>query len=126
MTAIENIAWIIVIVSVIKLIILLINPGAWMNFAKKLYSKPGQLKVITLVLAIIVFYYLIQEITIIQIFATMAFLALVIVIGLASDIAPLIKKYDALIKSGNLWKQFWLYTLIWAILLIWAIKDLVM
>ena len=125
-TPVEIIALIVIAVSVIKMIVLLVNPRAWMNFAKGIYSKSGVVQFVSLILAAVVLYYLLQEITIVQVLAVVAFTVLIVLVGIAGEIGPLIKKYETIIKKGNLWKQYWLYTLIWIILLIWAAKELFM
>lgn len=124
-TAIQNIALVLIIVAIIKIVVLLIKPQAWMNFAKGIYSKPSVAKFVGLILAIIVFYYLYSAgITIIQILAVTAFVALLLMIALAGEVDSLIKKYQAMIKKGNLWKEYWLYTLLWVALLVWGLNEL--
>ena len=124
-TPVETIALVLIVISVIKIGVLLVNPKSWMNFAKNLYSKPKAFSAVALILAAIVLYYLLQSgISIVEILAVTAFVVLLISIGLAKEIGPLMKKYDAIIKKGNLWKENWLYTLIWVILLIWGIREL--
>jgi hypothetical protein len=124
-TPVEIIALIIIAISVIKIAIILVNPGAWMNFAKKIYVKPDITSIVALILGGVVLWYLLESgITIIEIFAVTAFVALLIMVGLAKEIEPLMKKYEGMVKKGNLWKEYWLYTLIWAILLAWGIKEL--
>jgi hypothetical protein len=124
-TPIEIIAWIVIIASAIKMIVLLINPVSWMNFAKKLYAKPTIVKPVAFVLAGIILYYLLAEgITIVQIMAVTAFVASLLMIGLASEAPGLMKKFDVMIKKGNIWKEYWFYSLLWIILLIWAAKEL--
>ncbi|MFH1425549.1 MAG: hypothetical protein ABIG28_02345 [archaeon] len=125
MTPIETIATIVVVVALIKMIILLANPKAWMNFTKGFYAKPGLIQVVGFILAIIVLYYLIDEgITIVQIMAVIAFVALLTIIGLAPEVKPIMKKYEAQLKKGTLWKKYWFYAIIWLILIIWATKEL--
>ena len=124
-TPVEIIALIMIVIAVIKIGVLLVKPQAWMNLAKGIYSKPNFTSIIALIFAIIVLYYLLQSgISIIQILAVTAFVALLVLIGLAKEVGPLIKKYESMIKKGNLWKENWFYTLIWIILLIWGIKEL--
>jgi len=126
-TPVEIIALIVVVLAVVKMVVLLVKPSAWMNLAKSVWAKHGVVKVVSFVLAAIVLYYLIiSGITIVQIMAVTAFVALLIMIGLASEVGPLIKKYDAMIKKGNIWKEYWLYALIWIILIVWAGKELLM
>jgi len=124
-TAVETIALVLIVIAVIKIGVLLVNPKSWMNFAKGVYSKPGVTSLGAFILAAIVLYYLIQSgISIVEILAVTAFVFLLILIGLAKEVGPLLKRYDAMIKKGNLWKEYWLYTLIWVILLIWGVKEL--
>tara|TARA_Y100000034_G_scaffold81182_1_gene97328 strand:+ start:638 stop:1027 length:390 start_codon:yes stop_codon:yes gene_type:complete len=124
-TPVENIALIMIVVGLIKMVVLLVKPKAWMNLAKKVYSKPNVTSLVALVLAAVVFYYLIQAgISVVQILAVAAFVALLIMVALAKEVGPLMKKYEVMIKKGNLWKEYWLYSLIWVILLVWGIKEL--
>ena len=93
-TAVENIALIVIVAGLIKMFVLLIKPQAWMNFAKRIYSKPQIVKFIGLILAVVVFYYLYGAgITVIEILAVTAFLALLMIIALAGEVEYLIKKY---------------------------------
>ncbi len=120
-SAIENIALIIIAISVIKLIVLTIDPKKWMNFAKSIYANPVRLKLIGTILAAVILYYLINAgITIIEIFAVMAFFASLIMIGFSNMGSELVKKF----KIKNMWKEYGYYTLLWVILLIWGIKEL--
>ncbi|MAG47131.1 hypothetical protein CL617_00875 [archaeon] len=121
---IETIAFIVILASVLKLIVLAVSPNSWMNFARKLYSKPQAVSWISLVLAVIVLYYLNQAgITILQIFAVLAFVALIIVVGMAKHIGAFISYYEEQ-GASNILKEQWLYTLIWVALLVWGIKSL--
>lgn len=124
-TSVEIIALIVIVGAVIKMLVLLVSPISWMNFAKGVYKNPKLVQVVSLVLAGIVLYYLVGAgITIVQILAVTAFVALLIMMGLATEIDYFIKKQQAMIKKGTLWKQYWLYSLIWVALLIWGIKEL--
>jgi|TARA_Y100000310_G_scaffold339052_1_gene430535 hypothetical protein len=124
-TPVEIIALIVIIAGVIKMIVLLINPKAWMNFAKSVYSKPSFTSFVALVLAAVVLWYLIQSgITIVEVLAVSAFVTLLIAVGLAKEVGPLMKKYEAMIKKDKLWKEYWLYALAWILLMAWGVKEL--
>lgn len=126
-TSVEWIALVVVILSVVKMLVLLVKPQAWMNFAKGVYGKPAVTSFVALILAAIVLYYLTQSgITIVQILAVTAFVALIIMIGLAPEVPYFIKKYQAMIKQGRLWKEYWLYALVWIALLAWGASELFM
>lgn len=124
-TSIEWIALAMIFAGVIKMLMLLVNPAAWMNFAKKLYAKPGVVKWVGLILAAVVLYYLLGAgITIVQILAVTAFVALLLMVGLANEVPYLVKKYQAMIKKGTIWRDYWLYALVWIILMAWGAKEL--
>ena len=124
MTPVEIIAAIVVIAAAIKMLVLLINPSAWMNFAKKSYAKPIVIQIIGLILAGVVLYYILPEIGIVQIMAVMAFLGALLMIGLAAQVDDLIKKYESQVKKGRMWKENGLYILVWIVLLVWTAKEL--
>ena len=107
------------------MLVLLVNPQSWMNFSKKIYSNSSAIRFVAFILGTVVLYYLVQSgMTIVQILAVTAFVALLISFGLAKEGSALIKKFEPIIKKGNLWKEYWLYTLIWVVLLIWGVKEL--
>ena len=110
-TPVEIIALILIIVATIKILVLLIKPQAWMNFAQCFYKKSVVARAIFLVLGGVIFYYLIiAGISVVEILAVAAFVSMLIGIGLASEVKPLIAKYKARIRKGKLWKEHWFYT----------------
>ncbi len=124
MIYIEIFALILIVLGLVKILVLAINPESWMNFARWIWSKPRLTQVISLILAGTVFYYLLMDLTIVQILAVMLFLALLMVVGLADEVEYFLTKYNGMIKKGKLWKHYWLYTLIWLVLLLWGLKEL--
>ena len=120
-TSVEIIALVLIAISAVKMLMLVIKPQAWMNFAKALYNKPVVMKIVGVVLGGVVLYYLVDSgMTIVQILATSAFVAMLFLVGLAEDAGAFIKKYQAQIKAGKLWKNYWFYTLLWIALLVWG------
>jgi len=122
--AVETIAAIFVLFGVLKMLFVFFSPKTWMSFAKKMYAKPKVLSFISLVLAAVVLYYLMGAgVTIIQIFAVMTFMTLLLLVGMAQYAKQIIKFYD----KKNLKKilaDMWLYVVIWIALLIWGLKEL--
>ncbi|MEX0932488.1 MAG: hypothetical protein WDZ77_00080 [Candidatus Pacearchaeota archaeon] len=125
-TPVEIIALVMIIGAAIKILMLLINPKTWMNFTKDFYSNPGLVSFGSLILAAVVLYYLLMELTIVQIVATTSFVALLVIVGMARYIPDIMKKFEDQIKKGNLWKENLLYTVIWVLLLVWAAKEIFM
>lgn len=123
LTSIEIIAAIFAILSLVKIIAILFNKKGWYNFAKSVYGNTKTTSIVFVVLAIIVFYYLLQSLTIVQIVAASAFIGLLIGIGYlaySKDMLDFMKKvYDKKI-SGWLW----VYIIIWALIMLWTIYEI--
>jgi len=117
----EIIASIIIVLSVIKLVFLFISPKSLYGFARKIYSHPNVMSISAVVLAAVVLYYLINAgITIVDIFAVMLFIVLIMVVGIskyANEMMDWVLKKDL----KNILKEMWLYILIWIVLLVWGI-----
>ncbi len=120
----EILALILIVVSVLKLIIFLVNPNYWYSFIGGVYSKPAVASFIAFILAMTVLYFLlISGVTIIEILAVCLFIALVITIGLAKYADKLIvwvKEQDIVFVL----KEVWLYTLVWLLLLAWGAGEM--
>ena len=124
-TPVEIIALVLIIIATIKMLVLIGKPMAWMNFARWIYKKPPVTKFVAAILAGVILYYLINSgMTVIHILAVSLFMAMLFVVGLAEDVAPFIKKYEAQIKAGKMWQKHWFYTLLWIALLVWGVLVL--
>ena len=124
--SIEVIAGILVVVTLIKLVVILVNKDSWLKVTETFYGKGSKRKSWSvLILALIVFYYLIQVFSIVQIMAVTLFVALLIAFGFmqfADDFMPMVRniyKKD-FFKGGML-----VYTLIWLALILWAGYELI-
>ena len=124
--SIEVIAGILIIITLIKLVVILVNKDKWLAVTEAFCGKGSRGKSwIVLVLAAIVFYYLIQVFTIVEILAVTTFVALLIAFGFmqfADDFMPMVRKMYK--------KDFWsggilLYILLWLALVLWAGYELV-
>jgi len=120
MRPVEIIALALIVFAVIKIFVLLVKPQAWMNFMKALFKKKAVAVMIGLILGGVILYYLIQELTIIQILAVIAFMAAFFMIGLAGHVSDFVRRYEREIKAGKFWKKNWFYTLLWVALLTWG------
>ena len=126
MTPVEIMALILIAVSAVKIIVILIKPSAWMNgVVKKVWAKPMLAMVISLILAGIALYYLLQELTIVQILAATLFVALLMAVGIGIYSKEMLSAAGKLMKQGIV-KKSWLYIIIWIILLGWGAKELFM
>ncbi|MBU0957991.1 MAG: hypothetical protein KKF56_04240 [Nanoarchaeota archaeon] len=122
-TTVEIFALIIAIVSAIKILVIIWNPGKWIDGVKKLYVNPVVTSVVSLILAGVVLYYLLAEVTIVQIFAVLLFVALLA----GSSLAVYSNEFFGLaskMMKGDVLKRAWLPILIWVGLIVWVLKVL--
>jgi len=122
-TTLEIMALILVIATAVKLVAVAINQKSYMNFAKKIYSKPGLAKLVFVILAAVVLYYLVQAgVDIITILAVALFVALLYAISFVNYIDDLLAKIDKV----NIWKNHMIDWIIWIALVAWGAYTLFM
>jgi len=127
MTPVEIMAFIVIVVSVLKLAFFVVSPAVWFrNVSQKFYGNPTLFMPISLILAIIGLYYLTCELSIIQIFATV----FVLMFLFAASFMPFGREMLALFEpmvsdKRTIWRKTWISVVVWAILIIWAICALV-
>lgn len=120
MAAIETLAVILALVILIKFVVILINPKSWVKLVHVMLKSKAVVSIIYLILAVIIGYYLLQSLTIVQIGAVMLFTAFLY--GLAfipfmDGILPIRK----VLQKGKIWSKAWLAIAIWAIIAIWIL-----
>ena len=119
LTAVEWIAAILIVVGIIKLLVILINKKVWMDYVVKPIYSSKLTSIIFAVLAGIILYYLLQELSIVQIVASVAFSALLMGTIFAAYSKEMLKfAEDIFRKRFSAW--IWLYSLVWLALMIWA------
>ncbi|MGE4357019.1 MAG: hypothetical protein AB7E08_00500 [Candidatus Omnitrophota bacterium] len=125
MSIIELMALIVVIFSGIKIITLLINPEFWIDkVAKKLWRNKGITIFVSLIIAVLSLLFLLKELTIVQIFATILFFMALMAISMAPYAQTLIGLISQEISRENILKKNWLSIIIWVILMIWVLLAL--
>ena len=107
----------------IKTVVVLSSPKSWLNFAKKLWKQPAVTGVVLFVLSAIVLYYLLMQLTIIQIFAVMLFFALLSGATMAPYTKEFLSMAQKLLKRSTL-RQVWYIWLIWLALVVWVLWAL--
>ncbi|MBU1864126.1 MAG: hypothetical protein KKH94_10720 [Candidatus Omnitrophica bacterium] len=119
-------AGILIIFAVIKTVVVLRNPQAWFNFAKKLYRRPPVTQAAALVLAAIVLCFLMNAgMTMIHILAVMVFIMLLMLVGMAPYGEQLINWVQGQ-DIKKMMKGMWLYMAVWIVLLLWGIKEIIL
>jgi hypothetical protein len=79
-----------------------------------------------LTFAFIILYYLLQELTIVQILAVTLFVSMLLLYGFLSIGDELLKLSSRLYKKygNNVLRKYWLYTLIWIVLMVYGAMEL--
>ena len=121
-TTLEWFALIIALFSLVKIAFILFKPKAWMGFSQKIWKRPKIVGMISLILSAVVLYYLLQELTIVQIFATILFFSLFMMMGFV----PYIKDLMSITRKNmkKIIKESRVYILIWLLLIIWVLWEI--
>jgi hypothetical protein len=125
MTPIETIAAIVAVLVIIKFVVILINPSTWINrVSLPLLRMRAVGVIVSLILAFVVLRYLLVELTIVQIFASMAFMFLIAMAGMMSLPQKIKGLLSDLKLDKKVTKKIWYMIVIWLILALWVLKEL--
>jgi hypothetical protein len=124
MTPIEIFAGIVAVLTLVKILVIIKNPGKWVKVSESFLKNSGALMLVALIAAVYVLYQLLLEVTIIQIFAVMFFMMLLMMTSMAIYSKELLEMSRKLLKDKNIVKKSWLPILIWVLLSIWVLKEL--
>ena len=123
LTAIEWIVTIFAILGIIKFVVIGFNRKKWWPVTKSVYGNPQIFSWVFLILAAVVFYLLIQELTIVQILAVATFFTLLMAFGFTTYSKEILELAQKIMKRGFSFGQ-WLIILIWTVLLVWALYEI--
>jgi len=122
---IEIFALIIAVLVLVKILVILIKPKAWMNFAESLWKMPMLVMIVGLILAGVVLYYLMQSgIGLVQIFGVMLFVVLLSAVTMAVYAKDFISMAKKLVKDRQFMSKGWLPILIWVVLAVWVLIEI--
>ncbi|MEK6914680.1 MAG: hypothetical protein AABW83_03450 [Nanoarchaeota archaeon] len=126
MRPIELIALIFISFSLLKIIIIVFNKKFWIdNVTKRILKNAHLFSFICLVLSLITLYYLLKELTISQIIASMTFAILLIGFGILTHVKELSISIDKIQKEKDIIKKSLIYIIIWLIILLWGLKEII-
>lgn len=123
-TIVEWFILVFAILGLVKLVTVSIKPKAWLKIVEPLYKSHIILFVVELILAATLFYYLMKEITFLQIIGGIVLGALLTGMTFAVYGKETIEWAKKLLKEKTMIKRAWLSILIWFILLVWALASL--
>ncbi|MEN9625737.1 MAG: hypothetical protein RL557_65 [archaeon] len=124
-SVIEIFAFIFIAISIIKIAIVLYNPKIWVDrVVKKIWFHDVGMLIVSLVLSGIVLYFILEELTIVQIFAVMLFMSLLLAAGISMYSKEIVKTAERLYETDLLIQKSLPYIIIWLVLLLWGLKEL--
>lgn len=123
-TIVEWFVLIFAIGAIVKILTVSFNPKGWLGFAKKIYRSGPLLFVVELILAAVLLYYLLMEITIVQIVAGITLGALLTGMTFAVYSKETLDWGSKLLKGKTLLNRSWLPILIWLALSVWALSAI--
>jgi len=123
-TPIEILALIVAGLGGIKILLLLIYPKSLLAVAKKIYGKPVATTIVALVAAGVILTYLLAELTIVQIFAVMAFMMSIMAIGAAANGKIILEVAEKVMQDRSFLNRAWLCVIIWIALITWVFVEI--
>ena len=124
MTPVKVLALIVASLVAIKLVIIFIRPKSWLPVVKTCYGKPIIVIPIALVAAGVILVYLLAELTIIQIFAVMAFMMALMAVGVASYGREIIELSEKLLQDKGIFRRAWVSIVVWLVLIVWVFYEI--
>lgn len=123
MTSIEILALIFAVLVLVKLIVILIRPKAWGKFVAVVWSKAGLTMLVCLVLAVITGYYVLNNLSIVEVGAVMLFTSTLMAVAWGPYSKLLLKMKEEVLKPGAVQKS-WLPIIIWLVLGVWILYSI--
>lgn len=125
MTALQMMAWFVIVLSAVKILVVAINPKAWMdNVAKPLYTHAA-LQWTFLAIAVLGWYELRKTMSYEQLFAAMFVFMFLYAAAFAPYGKDVLGSLEHTYKNkAAMWKKSWPSVVVWVVLLVLAAKAL--
>jgi hypothetical protein len=123
LTTVELLALMFATIIIVKFLVLLVKPKAWMSMADNIFKDSKLTMWIYVALVAIIGYHIFNNYTIIDVAAIMLFTT--VLIGL--NYLPYKKHIMSMKKelTGNIFKKSWLAVIIWSFFALWVLYILV-
>ena len=113
-----------VVFALIKLVVIWMNPASWKSVVKAIYGKPVITIVVSLIAGVGILMALLQELTIVQIFASMTFMMALMMMQFAALGEEVSEIVDKFLDDKRLLKKIWFVLLVWIILMGWTLYEI--
>ena len=124
MTPLEIIALVFTILGIIKIGVTIINPQLRLKFAKKVFKHQAPTMIFGILLALVIAYYVFQELNIIQVMSVFALFSALLIIHITPFAQEFTKAIEPWFQDGKILRKAWFGILLWLILFVWTIIHL--
>ncbi len=123
--SIEVIALLFIFLGVIKVLCILYNRKEWHRFIEKFYHHAKISASILIILAIVVLFYLLQSMSIVQIMAVLAFASLLFGLGFLEFKKETLEFATTILKKKVSNMEI-VYIVVWCLLMLWAFINIIL
>lgn len=124
MTPVKIIALVFIVFALVKLLVICIDPASWKSVIKTIYTKSIYTTVFSLIAALVILKFLLQEMTIVQVFAAMTFMMALMMAQFAVLGKEIIELSERFFSDRSIMKKLWLPISIWIALIAWALYEI--
>ena len=125
MTPVQIMALIAALIVPIKLLTLLKSQKTWLdNVTRRFWANSVITSIFAFIVVVITLYYLLQELTIVQIWAALLFSMALIALGLAPFSKYMLQVEEQWFTKTNTLKAGWFAVMVWLVLAIWVLYAL--
>ncbi|MCK5178520.1 MAG: hypothetical protein KAR32_03245 [Candidatus Omnitrophica bacterium] len=124
MTPVKIIALVFIVFALVKLLVICIDPASWKSVIKTIYTKPIYTTVFSLIAALVILKFFLQEMTIVQVFASMTFMMALMMAQFAVLGKEIIELSERFFSDRSIMKKLWLPISIWIALIAWALYEI--
>lgn len=124
MTPVKMIALVFIVFALVKIAVICVNPLSWKAFVRKIYGKPAVTAIVSLIMAAVILRYLLRELTIVQVFASMTFMMALMMAQFAMLGNEIIGLSDRFLNDRTIIKKMWVPITIWIALMGWVLYEL--
>ncbi len=127
MNSLEIIALIFIVISLIKLVTISFSPKAWYSttnpLVKMIWNKYFA-TVFSLFFGGLILFYLLAEISIVQVFVAVMFTFFLAILTVAPNIKKVIKTVANHLEEEKLFSKYWFPAFIWIGLMVWVLWEI--
>ncbi|MBN1870665.1 MAG: hypothetical protein JW847_08835 [Candidatus Omnitrophica bacterium] len=124
MTPIKIIALVFIVLALVKLLVISINPSSWKTVIKAVYGKPILTTALSLIAAVVILMFLLKEMTIVQVFASMAFMAALMMAQFAAMRKEVLEMSEKFLNDKSVFQKLRFSLFIWTALMAWALYEI--